>query len=200
MANKYIGTRVFPLRLVIAVIAVLIVAVVVIMNLSLFSGLNTSNEQPFDGQQSLLDIADDRSVLMTVRGPIVADEEYRTYQIHITPSARTLAAYSGYNDNQLDLISLDNSVPAYEQFVYALNKAKYMSGSELTGDSNDLRGVCAAGRVYTFQILQGNTSLKQLWTSSCSSSRGSLSASFSQISKLFLAQIPDADKTIKKLW
>jgi len=103
-------------------------------------------------------------------------------------------------NQQIDKVSLVNNIPAYEQFIYALYGADFMKGNELTGDSNELRGVCASGKLYEFQILKSEKVIKKLWTTSCSGLRGSLKASLTQINSLFNDQIPDVQSNIGKLW
>jgi hypothetical protein len=200
MAN-YRTTRIIPIALTLVIVAIAIAALVSLARLIFFSGgTNTTTSQINIIKDALLNTSADRSVRMTVRGEIVADETFRSYQIQIAPNERTITTYKGYLDQPIGNISLGNNIPAYEQFVYALDKANFMKGTELTGDKNDLRGICATGYVYEFQILKAEESLKQLWTSSCSVARGSLNAKLDQLTKLFIAQISDAKSIIGKLW
>ena len=74
-----------------------------------------------------------------------------------------------------------------------------VKGIELEGDRNDIRGVCATGRVSEFSVLDESVFVKKLWTSTCKGSVGSLKASSTQLTQLFVSQIPDADKLIKKI-
>ena len=68
----------------------------------------------------------------------------------------------------------------------------------MSGDANDTRGVCAGGILYEFEIREGDNAVKQLWTSTCKGSPGSLKASADQLRELFLAQVPDARQYIGK--
>lgn len=137
---------------------------------------------------------------MTVRGPIVSNEEFRSYAILVTPEQRTFNTYKGYLDETTYTQNLANNTAAYEEFVHALDKAGMMNGAELTGDSNDERGVCAAGYVYEFSIIKDNKTTKKLWTSTCSASRGSLGVKSTPLRTLFNKQIPDSKTIIDKLW
>jgi hypothetical protein len=74
-----------------------------------------------------------------------------------------------------------------------------MKVTELDGDKNDTRGICATGRVYEFEVLQGSSVVKRLWTSSCRGSQGSLKANVTQVQKLFTDQIPDGRKTLSEI-
>lgn len=198
--EKYKTRRIITITLSLIAIAIAIAALVSVARFLFFSNGSANQTQVSISEQALVSTTADRSVRLTVRGPIVASETFRSYQIYVTPNERKLTVYKGYLDQVLTNKSFGNNIPAYEQFVYALNKANMMRGTELSGDNNDLRGVCAIGRVYEFDILKSNTSEKQLWTSSCSASRGSLNANLDQLNKLFIAQIPDAKLSIGDLW
>jgi len=197
---KFNFSRIIPVALILVIIAISIAALVSLARVVFFSGTSNQATTIDTSQQSILDTSADRSVSMVVRGPIVADELFKSYQIIVTPSSRTLTTYKGYLDQPTEKIALGNNTPAYEQFVYALNKANMMKGTELTGDKNDLRGVCAVGSLYEYQILKANSPVKSLWTSSCAGSKGSLNASVEQLTRLFVVQIPESKTIIDKLW
>ena len=197
MAN-YRTSRILPIILVIVIIIIAIAAIVSLARVVFFNGSSTPVVLD-QSREALLSTTAGRSVSMTVRGPIVADEEFHSYKINISPSTREIKTYSGYLENEVGTINLGNSVASYEQFVYALDKADLADGQELVGDRNDVRGICATGRVYEFSILNDGQSVKKLWTSTCKGSAGSLDASVVQLTSLFVNQIPDADKLIKKV-
>lgn len=194
--NEDGARRVIPIVLVLIVIAVIIAAVVSFAQ-SIFNSKPAT--QINQGKESLTNTSTDRSVRMTVRGPIVADETFNSYTITATPTSRTMTTYNGYLDRQVDTKQFANNIPAYEQFVYALDRAQMMDGEELTGDADDLRGICATGEVYEFTVLRGNTPIKSLWTSTCRGSKGSLKANQPQLQNLFQAQIPEYQKLLAKI-
>jgi hypothetical protein len=175
-------------------------AALVSVGRAVFGGNDNQQTEKVDlGVESLLNTSVDRSVRMTVRGPLVADESFRSYQIAVDSSSRRLTTYSGYLDQTLESVRLGNNTKAYEEFVYALNRVNLMRGTELDGEKNDTRGICATGRVYEFEVLQGNSVIKRLWTSTCKGSQGSLKASVKQIETLFNGQIPDSKKILTKI-
>lgn len=198
MAN-YRTSRVIPIVLVIVIIIIAITALVSLARVVFFSGSSSTTTTADVSREALLNTTADRSVTMTVRGPIVADEKFHSYQIDISANARTIKTYTGYLDTVVDQTSLGNSVAAYDEFVHALDKADLTKGTQLDGDKNDTRGICATGNVYDFKILNGNDTVKDLWTSTCRGSSGSLNASVSQLTSLFVKQIPGADTQIQKL-
>jgi hypothetical protein len=196
---KSSSSRVVPIVLVLIVVAIAIAALVSVGR-AIFGGNDNQETVQVDlGVESLLNTSPDRSVRMTVRGPLVADESFRSYQIAVDSSSRRMTTYSGYLDQTLENTQLGNNTKAYEEFVHALNRVNLMKGDELEGEKNDTRGICAAGRVYEFEVLQGNSVIKRLWASTCKGSQGSLKASVKQIETLFTNQIPDSKKTLSKI-
>jgi len=199
MAN-YRTSRVLPIVLVIVIIIIAIASLVSLARVVFFSGPSTDSAQTVDvSRDALLNTSVDHSVKMTVRGPIVADEKFYSYQITVSPNERSLTTYNGYLGTVVDQTNLPNSIPAYEQFVFALDKADLSKGTELEGEKNDVRGVCATGRVTEFEIINGANTVKKLWTSTCKGSAGSLDASVQQLTGLFTTQIPDATALIRKI-
>lgn len=199
MAN-YRTSRILPTVLTIVVIVIAIAGLVALARV-LFTGSSSSNtvEQIDVSRQNLLDTTDGRAVSMTVRGPIVADEDFRSYRIIISPTSRQFQAFKGYLDTVTNDQTLANNTAAYAQFVHALDKANMVAGKPFEGDKNDVRGICATGKVYEFSTLSSGTANETLWTSTCSGSPGSLKASTVQLSQLFLNQIPDGSNITASL-
>lgn len=193
------SSRVLPIVLLLIIIAIAVAALVSVGR-AIFGGDNAATPAQVDtSEQTLLNTSVTHSVRMTVRGPIVADENFRSYQITVSPTSRSLITYSGYLDQLIDSKQLSNNTEAYTQFVYALNRANMVKGTPLTGDKDDMRGVCATGDVYMFETLDSGNSVKDLWTSTCSGSKGSFKASVPQVQNLFLQQIPDSDQLLKAI-
>ncbi len=192
------GSRFLPLFLSFIVVVIIIVLIVSIAR-AIFGGTEKTDDsdQQDAGRTALLDTSENHSVSMTVRGPIVAQENFYSYRIVISPSQRTMDVFTGYLDDVRKSKSLGNNERAYEQFVYALDKANMMKGTMPSDDAqNDLRGICATGYVYEYSTLADGRAVKHLWTSTCSGSKGTLDASVSQLNNLFLAQLPDSANLI----
>ena len=191
-------SRFIPILLVIIITTVAVAAVIAIGRALFGDGGSPNNTQPNpnieDAKTALLSTDVDRSVRLTVRGPIVANENFRSYSITITPDSREMITYEGYLDNQIDRKRLDNNTKAYAELVYALDKRKMMDGKDLTDEQNDLRGICASGKIYKFETIKNNSVVKSLWTSDCSGSKGSAQANVNEILDMFLKQIPDGKK------
>jgi hypothetical protein len=193
--------RVIPIVLVLIVIIVAVVALVSVARTLFFSGNATPSATPTvnSGKQALTNIQPEYSVRMTYRGPIRAQEKFNSYAITITPETRNMTTYVGYIGQQLETSQLTNNTQAYEQLVFALNRAGLMDGTPLSGDADDRRGICATGTVYEFDVLKSGSSIQNLWTSTCKGSKGSLTANVSQVSRLFQLQIPDFSKLFGKI-
>src|SRR5664279_1024795 len=194
--NRSRMSRVVPIALILIVIAVAVAALVSVGRTLLGGGTQSVADT---SQAALINTSADRSVRMTVRGPIVANENFRSYQLVVTPNDRTLSTYSGYLNQPIADVRLDNNIKAYEEFVYALNRANMVQGTAFTGDQDDTRGICATGKVYEFEILTGTNVGKRLWTSTCKGSTGSLKASVSQLQSLFLQQVPTNKDLLSKI-
>jgi len=192
------SSRVLPVILVLIVIAIAIAALVS-AGRAIFGGDQTTQTQVDVGRDALLNTTLNHSVRMTVRGSIVADENFRSYQVAVNPSNRSLTTYSGYLDQPLSTKQYGNNVKAYEEFVYALDKANFMKGEAFTGEKDDTRGLCATGKVYEFEVLNGSNVVKRLWTTTCKGSVGSLKASVVQLETLFHSQIPDSRTTLRAI-
>lgn len=193
--------RFFPLVIIIIVVA-LVIAAIVSIGRAVF---NSGNDQPAvetsridKNREALLNTSTGRSVSMTVRGPIVAEEEFTSYRVSISNAERAMNVYKGYLEERTNGKSLGNNTQAYEQLVYALDKANMVQANAQTEDetNEDLRGICARGYVYEFAVLSGGNEVAKLWTSSCEGSKGTLDASKEQLSELFLAQIPGSEDLI----
>lgn len=199
MANyRYRSSRILPVILIVVIVIIAVVAIVALGRALFFAGNATPAPASTQdvSRQTLRNTGDDHSVQMTVRGPIVASENFNSYRITVSPNGRSFVSYVGYQNDVVDQVNLGNNVAAYTQFVYALDKANLSKGID---DQSDVRGICAVGRLYQFDILQGGKSVKTLWTSTCGGSPGTLRANVDQLSSLFNVQIPNANKMINKL-
>ncbi|OYW83825.1 hypothetical protein B7Z17_05065 [Candidatus Saccharibacteria bacterium 32-49-10] len=198
---RYGARRFAPIILTVVVIIISIALLVSLARALFFSGTPETAvvEEVDTTRASLLNTEADRSVSMTVRGSIVADEDFRSYRIAVSPSERKVETFTGYLGTVLERKTLSNNTAAYEEFVHALDKANLAEGTQLEGDANDLRGICASGEVYEFNLLQGDTSVAMLWTSTCSGSPGSLDVSVSQLTTLFRRQIPDVETMLRSV-
>jgi len=194
--------RILPIIVVIVIVA-LVVAAIVTVGRMLFSGSGDTRDNKKTTssviEQAVLAQDSDRSVRWTVRGPIVADEKFRSYQIIVSPSTRTFVTYSGYLDQVIDTKTYSNNLKAYEQFVYALDKTDIAKARD-TKDA-DLRGVCATnGLAYEFETLVNDDPDHTMWSSTCKDSQGTMTADPLQVQALFVNQVPDFRPLFTKIY
>ncbi len=191
----YKGTRPRIVPIIIAlIIVVLIIAALVSLGRVMFGGtaaqVNTTSESQ-SVRDDTLNTAAGRAVRFTERGPIVADENYKSYQIVMTPTSRTYTTYSGYLDRVVGTKTYQNSDKAYTEFVYALDKAN-ISKLQGTNGNDDIRGICATnGHLYMYETTNNDAATHTLWTTTCSGSKGNMAANVAQVRALFINQIPD---------
>ncbi|PID30158.1 hypothetical protein CR983_03095 [Candidatus Saccharibacteria bacterium] len=187
------SSRIFPAIILTLVVVALIIGLVIVGR-SIFGATKPETEETegITPQEELLTVNASRAVRMTIRGPIVADEEFRSYRVSVSPNARKYTVYKGYLDGVQKQRAYDNNTQAYEEFVYALDKAALTKKGRYTEEeASDIRGICATGRVYEYELLDGSSVLQRYWTSTCKGSPGTLGASADQLTALFTAQIPD---------
>ena len=192
-------SRFIPILLVIVIMIVAIAAVIAIGRALLGGGSsnNSTNTAVTDeGRTALLTVDTSRSVRLTVRGPIVSDESFRSYRVTISPEERDITTYGGYLENVLETKKFDNNNRAYEELVHALDKRRMMDGRVLAEEQNDLRGICASGQIYQFETLVNGETVRSLWTSDCDGSKGSATANVSEVINMFLNQIPEGRKIV----
>lgn len=199
MASYGKSSRIFPIILIIVIVVIAIAAFISIARAA-FSGDKKQQVAVVDvSRETLLATKPENRVQMTVRGGIVADEAFHSYRVSISPNARTLTTYNGYLATPVQTIQLGNNVAAYDEFVHALDKANLAKGKAFTDPEDDTRGICATGRVYEYEIIKNDSTVKRLWSSTCKGSPGSLQASVSQLTDLFVNQIPDGRTAINKI-
>lgn len=191
-------SRFIPMIFIIIIAMLVIAAAVSVVRMTLGRDEAQPTQQVDMSETALLSTESGRSVQMTVRGAIVADENFRSYRVTVSPDSRSFVRYKGYLGTELVNKDYRNNAKAYEQFVFALNRAGMAQGVQLTDEANDIRGVCANGVVYEFTIMNGDKVVKHLWTTSCRGASGSLKASAASLQQLFLAQTPDAQQYIGK--
>lgn len=188
-------SRLFPFVVLLIIVAIVVIGFVAIGRM-IFGG-GQSQQAPSEQSQlsnQLLATDSDRSVTMTVRGPIVGDENFRSYEMTISPSGRSIFTWKGYDRSKIIAEKqLPNDTKAYTEFVNALAYAGFTK--TLKTDIDDTNGLCANGRVYNFSLATGANTTNSRWTTNCGV-KGSFDGDGSAIRQLFIKQIPDASKLI----
>ena len=182
--------RIFFFFFVVLVIALVIAAVFSVGRMIFFSNSSSQDKATDSISSSLVDTDEGRSVRWAVRGPIVANEKFQSYQITVSPTSRSYTVYTGYLDQVVLTHRYENNRQAYEQFVYALAKAD-VTNTRNAAD-NDIRGACATqGLAFVFETAKDGTADQSEWTTTCAGSKGTMTAKPAQVQALFVNQIPD---------
>jgi hypothetical protein len=192
-------SKLLPIVLVVIVAVVAIIALVSLGRALLNRSDRAADAEYDQAEQSLLVSEIDRAVRMTVRGPIIADENFNSYEITVSPTERIIFTSEGYENRTLKTERFENNTEAYEEFVHALAKANF---SEATLDSEeiaDVRGVCAQGRLYTFDMLQAQSTISTAWVASCRGGGGSFRGDAILVRDLFHKQIPEINDYLRDL-
>ena len=90
--------RIAPILLIVA-IAILSIILIVNLGRAMFGATESGNSSQTTQQDTsvadLLKVEAGRSVKMTVRGPIVANEDARSYTVEVSPTGRSLKTFKG---------------------------------------------------------------------------------------------------------
>lgn len=178
-----------------------IVIVTVILAVVLFNMVFVSekiSDTVDAGEKALIEMTNKSAIRMTVRGKIVANEEFKYYEITLKPQTREIKVLSGYNGEVVASRSYENNWEAYTEISYALKRIGMMKGRAFIGDEDDTRGVCPSGELTTFEVLDGGRTIKRLWLTSCKNDQKSFNGEHKKVSELILMQIPDHKSILKE--
>lgn len=191
-------TRFIPIIFIGLIVILVIAAIVSVVRIMINNNQQSTSEVVDTSNEALIATGSNHSVGMTVRGKIVGNETFRSYRVVVRPNQRNFTRYKGYLEQPLVTKKYDNNVRAYQEFVYALSRSGLAKGTALSGEADDTRGICAAGVLYEFEIIEGSKVVKRLWTTTCPDAKGSLVGNVALLQELFVDQIPDAGEYIGK--
>lgn len=184
----------------VAIIAAIIIVVVGAIIFAITNSFSNRNRGVREEPLSVTDVFAARSVRMTVMGPVEANETHESYRIEVGVDFRTIEAISGYNMEIVANDRLTNNRPAYTDFVHALSRAGFDNERRKVSETAaDLRGACATGKRYVFELLDDGRTIRTLWTSSCSKTKGTLDARYTALKNLFDEQIPERRETLEPI-
>jgi type II secretory pathway component PulC len=183
---------------------ILVIAVTVILLILVSWGLFTIASNIFrgDGDVPLTTQSNDVKIVQStsvakyrVEGPIVANEDHRSYSITVSSSVVTMKTFKSYGRVILEERSYQNTQAAYDSFLSALlnqNVTELNRRNTSTDFTFEDQGVCANGQKFFVEL----DSKIFRWSTSCSDSQGNAGFDMAFISALFEEQVPDfADLT-----
>lgn len=185
------------MRYLLAVFGVLVIAIIAIIFLARqVTRPSTTTPKATNANTKLVDYASkDSSVSVTTRGKIVGDDQHKLVRVTVTPTDRTIDVIAGYEGTIERTQSYSNNTAAYNELLHALQNAGFMkSGKSSTSDNT---GVCPLGKLYTFEVKEGDKSVSQVWTTSCGKDMpGNAAGNTALMRQLLEVQISDYSKQI----
>ena len=158
---------------------------------SIANNLFRSNETTTTQADPSMDflIESTKTATYTVSGPVVANENHRSYTITVSESTVTMKTYKSYGQVQLGEKSYTNTPTAYKAFLSALTNANVtaMRRNSTTDTNFADKGVCATGRKF---IVELDSSLSR-WSTSCDTKQGNAEFNMGRVANLFQRQVPD---------
>ncbi len=132
---------------------------------------------------------------LTVDGPVVANEENRSYKIEVSSGVVSMKVYKSYGQVLLSEKSYKNNDVSFDNFLSALKELNVTSRKKNTtlDDDNSGTGVCSNGKRY---IVELDNDVRR-WSTSCSSKQGTAGFSMSAIRTLFGKQVPDKNELLR---
>ncbi len=155
---------------------------------------NNAEQEP---STALVNYADTGVVMrMTVEGPIVADQDFRSIVVRVGASQNQLQTLTGYQGSVDVSQSFASNSTAYANFLRALDIQGFTEGNDDEALA-DFRGYCPGGKRYIFDIVDGQEITQRYWTTSCGRSIGNFRGNASQVANLFRAQIPGYNDLVR---
>ena len=135
------------------------------------------------------DVKSTGSARFIVDGPVVANEEHRSYEIAVSQNVVSMKVYKNYGGVLIAQKSYPNTSDSFDAFLSALDNYNITARTKKTTVDNDFEelGVCPSGKRY---IVELDESIRR-WSTSCSNKQGTAGFSMSRVRSLFQKQVPD---------
>ena len=179
---------------------IVVIAVSIIVLILVTWGLFTIASNIFRGNDDeagdIVQLDADSSTVQTtavaayrVTGPIVANEDQRSYTIVVSANTVTMKTFSNFDKTLIAEKSYANTPIAYESFLSALTNANVtaLQRNASTEFTFEDQGVCAKGRKFFVEL---DASIFR-WSTSCGNREGNAGFSMPPVSSLFQRQVPD---------
>lgn len=131
----------------------------------------------------------DSTLIYTVEGKIVGEEQRRAVRISVNRNIRTVEVLEGYTERVVRSESYSNNSTAFDVFVAGLDVAGFSRKRD--SKIEDRRGVCPFGRRFTFELRKNNEKPVDTWSTSCSAKEGTFGGAQATVQQLFQGQIPN---------
>ncbi len=141
---------------------------------------------------TLLDYTDidDAQVSFSIEGRVIAKEQHYSQTITVAKLHRQLDLFQSYSGTAYQTTSLDNSQPAFDDFMHAIHDAGFESSTKNPKAAATDTGLCPFGQRYTYQFTQGGKTLMSNWSTTCGDPTN-FTGNANTIRTLFQLQIPN---------
>ena len=167
-----------------------VLAVVIILFAVIFWAVKggNDNKSPLKQEIVLSDYAGtDATAIYHVSGEIQAKEEHREIRISVNRNERVFEVISGYDGKVIARKTFPNSSDAFEEFMYALERAGFTD--DRNSEFDTVKGVCPKGTRSEYVLSKQGAELSRLWSTSCSRKDGSFAGERRLVRDLFQNQI-----------
>lgn len=168
-----------------ALIAISLAIFVIVL---LFKNIGGSGT-PTNDRKDVVEFIDTQSTMeLTVQGPIVADEDYRSAKVSVSATDVRIELRAGYENRILTTKTYQNNADAYSDFIHALSIMNFAHGDTNKDRANE-SGFCPTGNRYIYGIQNNGSEVQRFWSASCTA--GTFGGQAARVRALFRAQIPD---------
>ena len=158
------------------------------------SGSSSSNNTSTESDEVTL-VEDANVARYSVDGPVVANEDHRSYEIEVTSGVVEMTVYKSYGSEVVSRKSYPNTNAAHDAFMSSLaslNVTDRRDGTTLDDDFAE-QGVCPSGRR---RVLELDDNIRR-WSATCSNRVGTADFSMSSVERLFRRQVPDFSELVQ---
>jgi hypothetical protein len=152
--------------------------------------LKAFSSAPSKPSSPLTDYSNTSTVVeLTINGPVTNDQNHNSVQMIVGQTQNEINLIQGYQNDVISTKSYPNNSAAYGVFLRSIDFAGYRQGNS---DPNltDYRGYCPNGNIYIYQVLNGNNTIEQYWSTTCGN-LGTFKGNSSLVLSLFEGQFPD---------
>ncbi len=177
-------------------------AVIILIFVSVIWLFARGDNKPKQGSKvstgtTIVDYANtDVAVRFTEEGKINARENHRVLQITVSQSERTITLFDGFQGSVLKNQTFLNDQDSYRALLAGLQNSGYTKTQIVTKNVNPIAS-CPNGKRFRYDIVEGANLKQSLWSSTCSSTKGTFAGRSSEVQTLFRNQIPDYSSFVK---
>jgi hypothetical protein len=167
------------------------IGLIILLVVLLFSGGGSKQEVP-KTSKPLVDYVNTNAVVrLTADGPVNGDSIHEAIRITVGKDQVSYERIQGYVNHVVESKTFPNNTEAYDQFLYALQRAGFTQGDNSAALKTE-KGHCPQGNRYIYEIIDGTTQIERYWASSCGKP-ASYQGAPATTNTLFKAQVPGYD-------